>query len=740
MNGKDIYILGIQSFANPDSGASILRTSADGEIMDYVAISEERLLRKKYPYTFPIHSLGYCMDYYGLTSLEEIDALVTDSIRVERWFRSGPAYPTSDFDYLKMKLDIDPSKITIIRHHMAHAASTYFTSGYPESAILIVDGNGSDVETTSYFMAKGTDIEPLDKYRFHGIGAAYNEVTNWILGMGSGGEGKTMGLAPFGEKYERVIEFNTELDGIRSDFSNFSRRMPLSDIMNHVSDPEPLYPFKKQYKRATTTEQLLEPYFSRAAFDVQEETERVLTHLAKDIKKVTGARYLCIAGGVGLNSVANKIVLDEAGFDDVFIFPACSDSGIPLGLSLWGYYNLDIVKDIPKKAISFKHAYTGIPYSDDYTKNVFDKYSIKHQDTDVAAVAKLIADGKVVHWLDGGSEYGPRALGHRSTLADSRSHTMKDFLNDKVKHREGFRPYAPAVLESHSEEYFDLDRPSPYMLLVADVKDPDRIPSVTHVDGTARVQTVTRESNPNYYDLIDEFYKITGVPVILNTSFNDAGEPIVETPEDAIISFLATKIDYLVINGKYLIDPSENDQVNLEKIRTDREAHTEAKSQEYLGKFFPGYDDAERDQYILESNKIAEWHTKYRSVYELEKKTLEWTKKQSRILVIGTPDHTNALSKHINGFAQVDVVGFIHVPDKFDKATENVAAYESVDLSDIANIDCDEILISSWEFQFDIVDLLADTGVQQPVYEIYDNTSRSFLDVLKGKFPVYPGS
>jgi carbamoyltransferase len=242
LHGTFRYILGIQSFANSDSGAAIVRTSLDGEVLDYVAISEERLIRKKYPYTFPLHSLGYCMEHFDLDSLDQIDVVVTDNIRIKRWFRSGPSYPGSDFDYIKAKLDVDPRKIVVIGYHEAHAASTFYTSGFPSSAIMVVDGNGSDVETNSYYRGSGERVEFLDRYRFQGIGTCYSEVTNWILSLGTGGEGKTMGLPPYGEPYEPVLDFGTELDGIKTDFSRFTRRLPMSDVMNHGSSPEKLNP------------------------------------------------------------------------------------------------------------------------------------------------------------------------------------------------------------------------------------------------------------------------------------------------------------------------------------------------------------------------------------------------------------------------------------------------------------------------------------------------------------------
>ena len=205
------YVLGIQCFANQDSGACIVRFSTDGKILDFIAISEERLIRKKYPYTFPIHSIGYCMDHYGLVNLSEIDLLVTDNIRINRWFFSGPAYNISEFDYLKTKFAFDPRKIISIGHHLAHASSVYYTSNFEDAGILIIDGNGSDLETTSYFLGKNDSIKLIESYKARGIGDVYSAVTKWILNLGTGGEGKTMGLAPYGEKYKTVLQCSSGL-------------------------------------------------------------------------------------------------------------------------------------------------------------------------------------------------------------------------------------------------------------------------------------------------------------------------------------------------------------------------------------------------------------------------------------------------------------------------------------------------------------------------------------------------
>jgi len=724
------YVMGLQSFSGQETGACIVRYSIEEEKVDFIAISEERLIRKKYPYTWPLHSIGYCMEYYGLGSMSEIDLVVSDIIRSEKWFEQSPVWKLSEFDYLKHKLDFDPRKIIFIEHHTAHAASVYYSSGFTDAGIIIIDGNGSDYRTTTFFEAKNDQINYLDSYRNYGIGGVYNAVSQFILGFGYGGEGKTMGLAPFGEPYEKVLEINGKFDGIKTDFSNFMRRMPYSDVLNQIN-PEKWAKttLKGNHKKCEDPKDLIKPYFARAAYDLQEETERTLSHLGKELFKNVSSKNICIAGGVALNSVANKKMFDATDFERFFAFPAAGDAGIPFGLAVWGYHNILDVGKSSKPRIEFKHAYTGIEYTENQIKEMIEKYKIPYQKVTLKEVAELIADGAIIGWLQGGSEYGPRALGHRSILADSRKAYLKDEINLKVKHREHFRPFAPAVMVEHYKEYFDLDVESPFMLLVADVKDPEKIPSITHIDNTARVQTVSKENNGEFYELISEFNKITGVPVILNTSFNDAGEPIVETPEDAMICFLRTKIPYLVI-GNYLFKESDIDKTSfVEDMVNNRDKEIQEKREEYLNKFYTGYDENEMRFYLEEHNKMAEWHSKYRAKYELEKKVYEWKLNKKRILIVGTRDHTTILLKHINDFMNLDVIGFVDY-GKLDRDGENDIPYTNLELSELNSDNYDIIVNSSFEYMYEISELIKNKNVKKPIYEIYDLVSRSMIETV----------
>ena len=732
------YVLGIQCFANQDSGACIVRFSTDGKILDFIAISEERLIRKKYPYTFPIHSIGYCMDHYGLVNLSEIDLLVTDNIRINRWFFSGPAYNISEFDYLKTKFAFDPRKIISIGHHLAHASSVYYTSNFEDAGILIIDGNGSDLETTSYFLGKNDSIKLIESYKARGIGDVYSAVTKWILNLGTGGEGKTMGLAPYGEKYKTVLNFEKKLEGVKNNFSNFMRRMPYSDVLNQIDPKHKINPIKEKYLKCEKKDELLNPYFSRVAYDVQNETEEVMSHLGNDLYNKINSKNICVAGGVALNSVANKIMFDKTNFENIFVFPACSDAGIPFGLALWGYYNSEKFENIPKKRLEFENAYTGKEYSDEDVLVMLKKYEIPFKKTDTNEVSQLISDGKIIGWFQGGSEYGPRALGHRSILADSRREEMKDILNHKVKHRESFRPFAPAVLAEFCNEYFDIDCESPYMLLVAKVKKPDLIPAITHVDGTARVQTVTKNANGIFYDLINDFYKKTNVPVILNTSFNDAGEPIVETPEDATYCFLNTEMDYLVLNN-YILNSSDIDKnLILEKIDLERNKRIHEDEEKYLNAFCPNYDKDECENFVKEHNKISEWHVKYSAKYELEKKIVEWKRKNTKLLIIGTNDHTEILSRQINDFMKLNIIGFIDY-GKNDLYKNKKQNYKTFEWEQISTLDYDEIIISTHEYMYEVLEMLEKKKVAKIIYKIYNNATRSFLETLTD-FPDYYNS
>jgi carbamoyltransferase len=715
------FFLGIQSYANADSGASIVRVNSKTRKIDYVCISEERLIRKKHPYTFPINSIKYCLDYFGLKDLKKINYIISDWIKIKKWHRSGPSYNYSEFDYFKEKFKFDIKKIIQIDHHLAHAASVFYTSKFQESSILIADGIGSDLETTSFFKGEGRKIKFIKKYREFGIGTAYGAVTNHILNLGTGGEGKTMGLAPYGSKYRNQIKIRPMLDGIKTDFSSFMKRNPLSDVLNQLNKNLRPNPIKVKHKFCKN-KNYLDKYFAGVAFDIQNVAEKTMIHLGKELYKSVKSKNICLAGGVALNSVANKKLLDKSKFKNIFVFPACSDAGISFGAALWGAFNL--MKGVNRNNLSFDDAYTGKDYSNNQIEKLLKKFNISYSKKDNYKVAKYIDEGKIIGRCSGRSEYGPRALGNRSILADARSSKMRDYLNLRVKHREVFRPFAPVILEEKNEEYFDLKQPSPFMLLVAKSHKASLIPSAIHVDKTARVQTINKNQNKDLYDLINNFLRITNVPVILNTSFNDAGEPIVETPLDAIICFFQTKLDYLILND-FIIDRKKNSEIRLDKLKKFRAS----KIQEYekIAKL-KLLNKTSKSEYIKRKKYFTKQAVFY-SIINSKEKLLKFIKKNKKnnIALIGTNDHTFVIYKMLKNIIKKIDIGHFQIKKENDYLLEK----KLINLKKIRNINeikkYDVVVISSFEYQTEIKEKLKFVK-KNKLFEIYDNSSRSLID------------
>ncbi len=570
-------ILGVFNHGH-DPGACLLR---DGEIV--VAIEEERLTRVKngipasFRYLwpnfnalfgyFPWASVTYCLRAAGV-SLHELDALVVQGLD----------------DFCKVDwaglLPIDPSKIIIADeppggvHHYSHALSAFYASPFDHAAVLVVDGIGSEderggeSETGYLFETRGASprevfknryqIEPLhapgDPARWGGIGMMYM-VVSMALGFrsrvtGFDDAGKTMGLAPFGRPNADFEAPWIRHKGFQLDFSSFLEFARSSGLWD-------TYVNEEKGSGMLANEGHFGQQAKDLAFKAQLETERAMVHLAEQLKRETGASNLCLAGGVALNSVANGIIQNSGLFERVFVQPAAADNGQAIGLAYYGHLKLSRAPIKP-----MRHAFGGRTYSDLEILGFLDSCGITYRALpDDAAVAKEaaadLAASKILGWFQGGSELGPRALGHRSILADPRRPEMKDIVNARVKFREAFRPFAPSVLAERATEVFELrGGDSPYMLIVAPVRKEwiERVPAITHVDGTGRIQTVEREVDPLYHALISEFSKLTGVPVLLNTSFNLRGMPIVETPRDTLQCFLYTEMDTLYL-GRYRIEP-----------------------------------------------------------------------------------------------------------------------------------------------------------------------------------------
>lgn len=521
----------------------------DGKIV--VAISEERLTRRKNTKGW-LNSLNYCLETAGF-KLSDIDLIVFSSYRDRL---------PKNYDGGLSNFRFSENKCISIDHHLSHACSVFLTSPFKESLIFIYDGHGNDNDTESFYIGKGTDIKKIggnpisDPKR--GIVRAYESFTSYF-GWEASEAGKTMGLSSYGnvKKYSKFPIY--EEDKKKGWFFNKLEEYYTEGVEILCKK----YDLKAPLKFSKTP---FPDYVDMAAW-IQTEFERAIIGTVKKMQRFSRSKNLCLAGGGALNSVCNKKILEQTNIKNLFIFPAASDAGQCVGNALFGYYTYG--KHKRKKDFIWKTDYTGKIYDEKdtemrlFTKRGFransiakaPNYKYKRVKNITKKTAKLIAEGKIVGWFQGGSELGPRALGHRSILCDPRGKEMKNILNDRVKHRESFRPFAASVKLGEISNFFELDTPSPFMLLVAKVKKNKRklIPAVTHIDGTCRIQTVTRWENGSYFDLINEFHKITGIPLILNTSFNLAGEPIVETPTDAMKCFLKTEMDYLVIDN-FLIE------------------------------------------------------------------------------------------------------------------------------------------------------------------------------------------
>jgi carbamoyltransferase len=480
-----------------------------------------------------------------------------------------------------------PSTIVFqLNHHLTHAASAYFASPFEDSAVLVVDGDGDRpvdhvwandmTEKQSMYRATGNEITTIAKSYGTpdipcGLGFAYDIIT-YHLNFGALGEaGKTMGLAAYGkgERFNDVSVFHRFADGeimMDPEFFHWPEWQQWGAKYGLQGGREAIRSIPSKFRRVRQPGEAVPSHeYNEMAYQIQQELESAMVELADRLYRITRSPNLCIAGGVGLNCIANRLILDRTPFEQVFIQPAASDTGLALGAALYGKH---VLAGSNERWV-MTDAYLGREYGEDEVRQAFAQFDglvVEYYGPDTAnpsfrgstpiavKAAHLVADDMIVGWFQGGSEYGPRALGHRSILMDPRKAENKDTLNLRVKRRESFRPFAPSVLLEHSSVYFDLTVPSPYMILVAQATSEaaDRIPAVVHVDNTARVQTVTREHNGIFFELIDEFYRITGIPVVLNTSFNLAGEPIVETPADALRGFMSTHMDYLVIHD-YLI-------------------------------------------------------------------------------------------------------------------------------------------------------------------------------------------
>ncbi len=607
-------ILGISAFYH-DSAAAIVK---DGDII--AAAQEERFTRKKHDSSFPFEAIKFVLDY-SKNKLSEIDAIVfyeKPFLKFERLLETYIAFAPDGFiqfskampKWLKEKLfqknelinslkeienfKIDESKIFFSEHHLSHASSAFYPSPFNEAIVLTADGVG-EWATTTVAIAKANKLKIVKEIHFpHSLGLLYSAFTFYTGFKVNSGEYKLMGLAPYGEpKYvDKILEnlIDIKSDGsFRLNQKYFKYATGLKMINNKFENL-----FEK--KARNPTKEKIEQFHMDIAASIQKITEDVILKICRSVKEEYKIENLCLAGGVALNCVANGKILKEKIFKNIWIQPAAGDAGGSLGAALqYWYHELENSRDAKMKFYDdMKGSYLGPEFSNTEIKKeltesgaVFEE--LNDQDL-IDHTAKSLSNGDAIGWFQGRMEFGPRALGGRSILGDPRSETMQKNLNLKVKYRESFRPFAPSILASDVSNWFELEIESPYMLIVADVKKEkiikmsneqkklfgisklnikrSEIPAVTHVDYSARIQTVQKDTNSRYFNLLTKFKEITGCPVLVNTSFNVRGEPIVNTPKDAFNCFMGTELDKLVIGNFYLDKQKQNP--NLKKDYTSK--------------------------------------------------------------------------------------------------------------------------------------------------------------------------
>ncbi len=576
-------ILGINAYHGNASAAIV----SEGRLV--AAVEEERFNRVKYAAGFPAQAIRYCLKEAGL-ELKDIDHVAVPRNPYARLGRKlfyamrMPSFARGRVKVLRkftgipqalaQAFDTDPAKIAAkfhrIEHHQAHLASAFFVSPFERAALLSADGLG-DFASTMWGTGEGARMKIDGAIAFpHSLGLFYSAVTQYLGFLKFGDEYKVMGLAAYGEA-EQLEAFR---DIVRADGDGF--RLGLAYFTHHRSGPEMSWAdadqtptmgkmFSEKMERRLgprrNPEEPLEQRHRNLASALQARLEEVYLGMLEKLAERTGLKAVCLAGGVAFNCVANGKIFDRTGFEQVYVHPAAGDGGLAVGAAFFVWHQ---ILGKPRSFV-MDHAYWGPGYTRDETCRAIDRNGLRQKGWRVDELAKdnliertaaIVADGKILGWFQGRAEWGPRALGNRSIVADPRRPEMKEILNQRIKHREIFRPFAPSILAESTGEWFEKSHPSPFMTLAYSVRPEKRekIPAPTHVDGTGRLQTVTRDANPRYWSLIKAFEQLTGVPVVLNTSFND-NEPIVCRPEEALDCFERTQMDALVL-GDFLITRS----------------------------------------------------------------------------------------------------------------------------------------------------------------------------------------
>ena len=605
-----MIILGISAFYH-DSGAAII---IDGKIV--AAAQEERFSRIRHDLSFPFQAINFCLNF-AQTKVKDLDFVVfyeKPFLKFERLLETYIGFAPKGFGSFKVSMPswvkdklfqkqiikknletislskFDESKILFTEHHISHAASAFYPSPYKRSAILIMDAVG-EWATTSISIGENNKIQMLSEINFpHSIGLLYSAFTYFLGFKVNSGEYKVMGLAPYGRPVfkKKILKNLIEIfdDGsfkINQKYFNYSTGFTMTN--NN---------FNKLFKmdRRNENHSLNQKHMDLAA-SIQKVIEIIVLKIAKKAFDLTKCDNLCLAGGVALNCVANSKILEEKIFKNIWVQPASGDAGGSIGAALYGYYNNFNKKRIIQKTDSMNGSFLGPKYTNNEIKRTLDKLRIRYEfintDKIFNKTIKLIIQGKTVGWFQGRMEFGPRALGHRSIIGDPRSKKMQKIMNLKIKFRESFRPFAPSILEEDSKEWFNISCKSPYMLFVAQLNQSKRvnlkpgqknlkglrllyvnrsvIPAVTHVDYSARLQTVNKKYNTEFYKLIKKFKQLTKCPLLINTSFNVRGEPIVCSPKDAIECFMSTNLDALVIENYFILKQEQDKKLKNIYVR-----------------------------------------------------------------------------------------------------------------------------------------------------------------------------
>jgi carbamoyltransferase len=576
-------ILGINAYHGNASAAIV----CDGRLV--AAVEEERFNRVKYAAGFPAQAIRYCLKEAGL-ELKDIDHVAVPrnpyarlgtklfyAIRMPSFARERMkvlAKFTGIPEALAQTFDTDPAKITAefhrVEHHQAHLASAFFVSPFERAALLSADGLG-DFASTMWGSGSGSRMKIDGAIAFpHSLGLFYSAVTQYLGFLKFGDEYKVMGLGAYGtpdqlEAFRKIV--HTHGDGFRLELEYFTHHRSGPEMSWAEADKTPTLGkmFSEEMEKLLgpkrNPEEPLEQRHKNLATALQARLEEVYLGMLKKLAERTGLKAVCLAGGVAFNCVANGKIFDKTGFEQVYVHPAAGDAGLAVGAAFYVWHQI-LGKP---RLFAMDHAYWGPGYARKEIRRAIDANGLAQngcrveelaEDNLMQRTAAIVADGKILGWFQGRAEWGPRALGNRSIVADPRRPEMKEVLNQRIKHREIFRPFAPSILAESTGEWFEKSHPSPFMTLAYAVRPEmrDKIPAPTHVDGTGRLQTVTREANPRYWSLIKAFEQLTGVPVVLNTSFND-NEPIVCRPEEALDCFQRTQMDALVL-GDFLIGRS----------------------------------------------------------------------------------------------------------------------------------------------------------------------------------------